>query len=128
MLEFFESDWVHVMDQDLVVDDSVLDSKITSLISCDDEISSVFPHRRSIEVLVQISIPAKGRATNSCAKLEVAIAFLEGLQTTKLGPAPNRRTHLRISHTLAAADKRTLLPTPSRTDPATVASRRSEPS
>ena len=128
MLEFFESDWVHVMDQDLVVDDSVLDSKITSLISCDDEISSVFPHRRSIEVLVQISIPAKGRATNYCAKLEGAIAFLEGLQTTKLGPTPNRRTHLRVSRTLAAAGKTTLRPKPSRTDPVTVASKQSEPS
>lgn len=128
MLEFFESDWVHVMDQDLVVDDSVLDSKITAIISCNDEISSVLPHRRSIEVLVQITIPAKGCSTNSCAKLEVSVTFLEGLQTTKLGPAPNRRTHLRISHTLAAAGKMTLRPKPSQIDPATVALRRSEPS
>lgn len=107
MLEFFESDWVHVMDQDLVVDDSVLDSKITPLVSCDDEIPSVLPHRGSVEVLVQITIPAKGRSTNSCSELEVSIAFLEGLQTTKLGPTPNRRTHLRVSRTLAAADKMT---------------------
>ena len=45
MLEFFESNRIHVMDQDLVVDDSVLDPKIATLVSCDDEISSVLPHR-----------------------------------------------------------------------------------
>lgn len=88
--------WIHMMDDDLIEDLIAFDSEVQTKISSDYFVSNVFPFRRSIESLIEVSIETESGSANRAFELKVVETLFESLKTPKFRVSSNPHSHHRL--------------------------------
>lgn len=77
MDDVIDAHWVHVMDDDAVVDVIALYAEITSVVSKDYVVANLLPLSRPVELLIDPTIEAERRLSDLSPERQIPIALFK---------------------------------------------------
>lgn len=81
--------WVHVMDDDPIMNFIAFYSEIATVISDDDSVAKLTPLSRGVELLIHVSIESERRLTDVAMKSQVLEPFLDGVESSQFRVSSN---------------------------------------
>ena len=73
--------WIHVVNEDAIVDCVSLNTQIVALITSDDMMADISPLFRLVKVLIEKSIETKSVSTDRTSKNEVIESFVKRFES-----------------------------------------------